>query len=110
MFATGRGIEDGEQLAHAGHDGDLFGLAGIHQALVGRADHGIVAGGDDGRHVQGTTHLGAAALAAPAPAQPAGVAGHRGDAHQRGDLATVQAASSLARRANCGSCARRTRK
>lgn len=87
----GHGVENGEQLAHAGDDGDLLGFTAVHQALVVSADHGVVARGDDGCHIQGMAHLGAATLDTPTPAQPAGITGHRGDAHEGGDLAAVQA-------------------
>ena len=51
-----QGVEDGEQLPHARHQSNLLGFAGRKQPLVKLLDGGIVAGGDQGAHVEGRPH------------------------------------------------------
>ena len=46
-------VEDREQLPHARHQRHLLGLACREQPLVELLDDGVVAGGDEGAHVQG---------------------------------------------------------
>ncbi len=46
------GIEDGEQLAHTGDEGDLLRLASGQQSLVEVPDDGIVLAGDHCSHIQ----------------------------------------------------------
>src|SRR3954468_12288108 len=53
------GVEDGEELAHHGREGELFGFSGGGQPLVERLEKGIVAAGDKGGHVEDTACLGA---------------------------------------------------
>src|SRR5207249_3192702 len=50
-------IEDCQQLAHAGHHGDLVGLAVAAQALVKSANDRVVDPRGEGRHVQNGAHL-----------------------------------------------------
>jgi len=42
------GVEDGQELAHAGDDGDLFGFAGGDEAVVELLDDGIESDGRRG--------------------------------------------------------------
>lgn len=50
--AFDHGIQDNQQLAHAGHDGHLLRLACRQQTLIATPYHGVVTHGDDGGHVQ----------------------------------------------------------
>jgi hypothetical protein len=46
-------VQDGEQLAHAGDQGDLTGLARREETLVKCSDDGVVRDGGNCRHVEG---------------------------------------------------------
>src|SRR5213080_164138 len=50
-------IEDCQQLAHAGHHGDLVGLDVAAHALVKSANDRVVDPRGEGRHVQNGAHL-----------------------------------------------------
>jgi len=80
------GVDDRQQLAHAGHEGYLLGFAGRQQSLVERADHRIEPRGDDCCHIQGGPDTGAPSPdSATAPQGPA-ITIERGDADQCGNL------------------------
>ena len=53
-------IQDRQQFAHAGHQRHFLAFPRRTQALIERVNDGIVAGGHDGRHVEGRAHLRAA--------------------------------------------------
>ena len=55
------GVEDDEQLAHAGCEGQLLRLASGQQPLVEVPDNGIEAGGCQGSHIEGGADPGASA-------------------------------------------------
>lgn len=92
LSGSDHGVEGGQQLAHAGDQGDLGQLAGVDQPRVEGSDDGVAAGGRECGHVQHTSYVEASALNAPSPFAGAGVVGHGGDAHQGGDLAPVEPA------------------
>src|SRR4051795_8578320 len=52
------GVENREQLAHTGHQSHLLRLARRQETLVELPYDGIVAGGDQGTHVQRGSDLG----------------------------------------------------
>src|SRR3954454_11664057 len=52
------GVENREQLAHTGHQSHLLRLARRQETLVELPYDGIVAGGDQGAHVQRGSDLG----------------------------------------------------
>ena len=64
------GVKDGEQLVHAGGEGYLIGLACGQEALVEGPDHGVMAAGHEGGHVQGRSDLGT-----PTPHRPSATQG-----------------------------------
>jgi hypothetical protein len=47
------GVEDGQQFAHDGDEGDLGGFAGGAEPEITGAERRIVAGGHQGGHVEG---------------------------------------------------------
>ena len=51
------GIEDGQELAHASDDGDLFGFSGSDEAVVELFDDGIETDGCQGGHIEAPSHL-----------------------------------------------------
>src|SRR5680860_1726862 len=89
------GVEDGEELAHAGGDGDLGWPAAPDQASVESLQRGIAADGGQGRHVQGGADAGAAAHDHATAAEAAAVAVDRRDPDQGGDLAAIEGAELL---------------
>src|SRR3990167_5653849 len=52
-------VEHGQQLAHAGHQGDLLALACRQQVLVMGFEHRVVTYSHQRCHVQGTAYFGA---------------------------------------------------
>ena len=52
LFVSEDGVEDGDELAHAGDDGDLCGFAGGTQTLVGLEEGELAAEGDKYAHEQ----------------------------------------------------------
>src|SRR5665213_4565134 len=86
------GIEDGQQLAHAGGDSDLGGLACADQAAVEEPDDRVVADGGQGGHIQHRAHFAAPTANAARSLALARVVGQWCDAHELGDLATLQPA------------------
>ena len=81
-----QGIEDQEQLMHAGHERQLLGFAGSEQSLVEDADHRIAAGSHQRRHVQRCAHARATAPDEALAAHLAAVAVEGAHANQRADL------------------------
>src|SRR5262245_53350273 len=86
------GVEDGQQLPHAGYESELAGLAGGEEPLVEGTQHGIEAAGCQGSHIEHLAHGGAATPNDPLSAKRAAVAGMRRDADQRGNLFSIQSA------------------
>src|SRR5947209_12483984 len=84
------GVEDGEELAHHGREGELFSFSGGGQPLVERLKKGIVAAGDEGGHVEGTAHLGPAAPGRALATHFSAVAVEGSDADQGSDLLAIE--------------------
>ena len=61
-------VEDDEQFPGTGGDGDLGGFAGLAEPLVDGAQDRVIAGADEGGHVEHAADPGAAAPAVPAAA------------------------------------------
>lgn len=86
------GVQDDEELSCGGDDGDELGFAGGHEAVAEGLEDGVVAGGDQGAHEQGSADDGSAA-ADEAPAAPfAGLAGVGRQSGQGRDLLGVERA------------------
>ena len=81
------GIEDGQQLVHACHQGDLLRFASRQETFVEQPDGEIAAGGAQGTHVDGCAHRSTAAPDRPSAAQGAAITIERSHSDQRGDLA-----------------------
>ncbi len=77
-----QGVEDREQLPHARHQRYLLRLAGGEQPLVELLDGGVVAGGDQGTHVEGDSNRGSAAPHLALTTPLAGIPVEGGDSHQ----------------------------
>src|SRR5712672_3967247 len=86
------GIEDDDELSHAGGERLLAGFSGGSELDVVGRDDGIGAAGDQGRHKQSSAHGRAAAGDGAAPAHRAAVAVDRRDTDEGGDLAAIEAA------------------
>src|SRR5882672_6643960 len=67
------GVEDGQELAHAGHDGNHFLLSAGEQAFVETPDDRVVADGRHGWHIQGTAYVSAPAVDGSLSTHGAGV-------------------------------------
>src|SRR5215212_3618352 len=80
------GVQDGEQLAHAGHQRHLLRLAGAHQPLVELLDGRVKAGGHQGPHVQCLPNPLPPAPHPPTSSKSTGVPVQRGHAHQGREL------------------------
>ena len=65
MSALHHSIEDGEQFAYTGSEGDLPGLASHQRPLVQVSEHRIVPAADQRSHVEDDPHTGAAAPDGP---------------------------------------------
>jgi hypothetical protein len=72
-------IEDGEELAHAGDQGDFLRLARGSETLIEAGDDGIKARGDQSSHVQRAPHLRPAAADRSLTLERARIAIERGD-------------------------------
>src|SRR5215210_2851991 len=77
-------VEDREQLAHAGHQGNLLGFAGRQKTLVEFLHYRVATRGDQGAHVQRSSDLGSPSPHATMAAQSARVAVERSDPNQGG--------------------------
>ena len=81
------GIEDDEERAAAGDEGDLGRHAGGAEAGIEGLERRVVADGGEGGHVEDGPDGGAAAPGGAGAAQGAAVAVEGGDADEGGDLA-----------------------
>ena len=87
------GVQGDDQLAHDGHEGDLFGFAGVDQLLVMAFEMGIVAVGDTNcHHVQYPAHMAAASEYGAMALLLAAVAIEGGEACKSGNLFGVELA------------------
>ena len=80
------GVEDRQQLAHAGGQRYLAWLAGGTQTTVEGTDFLVASGGSQGGHVESGTYLGASAGNDTPATESTTVAVERSDADERGDL------------------------
>src|SRR3954453_17253918 len=83
---TSHGIEDGQQLVHAGAQSDLVELAGGDQPLIEAAYHRVRSHRRQGSHIQHRPHGSAATPDLAFTAPHAAIAVEGCNAHQRGDL------------------------
>src|SRR5262249_49543136 len=86
------GIEDDDELADASNESLLAGFAGGSELAVVSGDDRIGAAGDQGGHVEGGAHGGAATGDGAAAAHGAAVAVDRSNADEGSDLAAVEMA------------------
>src|SRR3954467_12608865 len=80
------GVEDGEELAGDGDEGDHFGLAGGAEAIAEGLEDGVVTAGDERCGEQGAADPFAAAADHALALPLAGLAGVGGKACEAGDL------------------------
>src|SRR5688572_9495488 len=57
LLVAQHGVEDGEELAHAGGESDFLQFASLQHLLVLSLDHRVVACGNEGRHMENTADL-----------------------------------------------------
>src|SRR4051794_41479448 len=80
------GVEDGEELAGDGDEGDHLGLAGGAEVIAEGLEDGVVTAGDEGCEEQGAAHALAAAADHALALPLAGLAGVGGKACEGGGL------------------------
>ena len=85
-------IQDDQQLAHAGGEGHLLGLACCQEPLIEGGKDWIVADGDQGRHIQSRAHVSTTSPAGSLPPELATVPAEWGYTNQGGDLPAVECA------------------
>ena len=85
------GVQDSQQLAHAGYEGDLFWFACSNQAIVEDLDHWVVTRGDQRGHVEHMSHAASTKDGTPT-SHDAGIAIEWRHADERADLAARQPA------------------
>ena len=86
------GIEDGNHLAHAGGEGDLFMFTGLDESSVGRSNDRVVLNGSKHGHEQDRAHTGATATDTTLAPQGAAVTIEWCDTDEGGDLFVGQRA------------------
>src|SRR3954454_23544391 len=86
------GVEDGEEFAGDGDEGDHLGLAGGAEAIAEGLEDGFVTAGDEGCEEQGAAHALAAAADHALALPLAGLAGVGGKGCEAGDLLLVEGA------------------
>ena len=86
------GIQNEQQLAHAGYESQLLRLTSRQQPLVEVPDDGVAAAAHQRSHVQGSANPGASAPDGPLDSQGAAVPVEGSHSHQGGDLPAVQCA------------------
>src|SRR4051812_45567058 len=86
------GVEDGEELAGDGDEGDHLGLAGGAEVIAEGLEDGVVTAGDEGCEEQGAAHALAAAADHALALPLAGLAGGGGKACEGGVLLLVEGA------------------
>jgi len=86
FFLSQDGIEDGQELSHAGDEGDLFSFSSGQQVLIVFSDHGIMPRRSEGGHVQGASDRGASPRDHSPAAGLSTVTVEGRQSHQRGDL------------------------
>lgn len=86
------GIENDQQLSHAGDQRHLWNFPCCPQPLIGGPDHGIPFCGHQRGHVEHRAHGGTATPDPPPSAETAAVPVQGRDADERRNLFTVQVA------------------
>src|SRR3954462_15229050 len=86
------GVEDGEELAGDGDEGDHLGLAGGAEAIAEGLEDGVVTAGPEGSEEQGAAHALAPAADHALALPLAGLAGVGRKACEAGDLLLVEGA------------------
>ena len=86
------GVDDGDQLAHAGSDGQFLGFARSAKALMKAADHRIKASDNQGCYIQRRTHRRTTTPNGPLSTHNAAVPVERRYSYQSRDLLAVQSA------------------
>src|SRR5437870_11940199 len=85
-------IENREELAHAGREGDLLRLAGREEALIKLANYGVVTSGHQRAHVERRPNGSPSAPDEAFAPERAAVAGQGGHTDEGGDLFARQRA------------------
>src|SRR6266404_3737569 len=80
------GVENGEQLAHGGDEGEAGRFAGVAQMAIEGLEHRVVLDGDQAGHVERRPNLDPTSLDLALAAVSAAVAVHWGDAGEGRDL------------------------
>lgn len=83
-------VEDAEQAAHAGDQGDLLGASAIDQGLVMPADHRVPADRRERRHEQHVAHIDPATGDGAPAAHLSGVAIDGSNTDESGDTTAVE--------------------
>ena len=84
------GVKDGEELTHAGDEGNLAGLAGSEELLVEGFDRRVMSSGAHCGHVECGSDVCPAAPYGTSSPMSATVSVQGSDAHKGGDLLTVE--------------------
>ncbi len=92
LTGSDHGVEDRQELTHAGDDGKLFRFAGSDQAVVELLDDGISSDGRERCHVESATHLPASAEDGALTTRLAGIAIEGRHADERAHLPARQLA------------------
>ena len=61
FIVPGDGVEDQDELVHAGDHGNLVGFAGGSKSLIKSLDDGVVRAGAERRHIKRLAYAGTAA-------------------------------------------------
>ena len=91
-------IEDHQELAHAGNQGNLLRLASSEQTLVEGADDTVMRDGHDGRHVQAAAQVRSSAADAALAVALSRIAIQWSNANELGDLAAGLVCTAVAGR------------
>jgi transposase len=85
-------IQDGQELAHAGREGYFPGLARPTKALVKGLDDGVISGGGQSSHIEGSPDPGPSAPEYSFASEAATISSEGSNAHQCGNLVAAQSA------------------
>ena len=84
------GVEDAQQLAHAGDQSEFEGLSGLAQMLEVTAYLLVETSGSQGRHIQSGAHRRTASPDLPFSLLQSAITVERRDSHQRTDLFAIE--------------------
>lgn len=87
LSRLGHGVEDGQELAHEGNQGDFFRLARVPDSVVESAQHRIEAHSDEGCHVEGFSDAGSLSEDGVLPTEGTGIPIEGRHTHQVTDFA-----------------------